>query len=142
MAPEHFAEDHTLLTPGTDSWSVGCILYRLFTGRIFSHNEGYIYWHTGKPGPRQGLMEKGLSEAGIRLIEECYKEKPEERLTATAALQHPWLKVETGNVEAIYEISEQLREKLLTRSTAIVTSPSYVYALALGTEETSHHTYN
>ena len=79
-------------------------------------------------------MEKSLSEAGIEFIEECYKEKPEERLTATAALQHPWLKVETGDVEVIHEISEQLREKLHAHSPKIVTGSSYVYSLAFGAE--------
>jgi len=129
MAPELFEEDATLLTPGTDSWSVGCILYRLFTGRIYSRNHAHKYWHSAKPSPRQGLMENGLSEVGILFVEECYKEKPEERLTATAALQHPWLKVEAGSVEVVHEISEQLREKLHMSSTMIATGLLYVYLL-------------
>jgi len=121
MALDRFEGD---ATPGADSWSVGCILYRLFTGKFYHSRHA-------KPSPRQGLTEKGLSEAGICFIEQCCKEKPEERLTATAALQHPWLTVEAGSVEVVHGISQQLREKLYTRSVATTaTGSSYVYSFA------------
>jgi len=125
LAPEvnAFAGDNSIFTPGADSWSVGCTLYRLITGiDIFPGSLlAHQYFHTGQPSPRDGLVAKSHSEASISFIEACLKRQPEARLTAISALEHPWLLVNDG-----YEVSKCLQGKLNQRKPRTTWRESYV----------------
>lgn len=111
MAPEfyEFNGDTRVFTNRADSWSVGCILYRVITGAdIFPNLVTMVkYFNCGHPSPREGLTAKRLSETGILFIESLLHENPQHRLSATAALEHPWLEIGES-----HQLSESLKEKL------------------------------
>ncbi|KAF8417354.1 kinase-like domain-containing protein [Tirmania nivea] len=111
MAPEfyEFNGDTGVFTDRADSWSVGCILYRVITGAdIFPNLLTMVkYFNSGQPSPREGLMAQGLSETGILFIESLLHKNPHRRLSAIDALKHLWLETEEA-----HRPSESLAEKL------------------------------
>lgn len=104
-----FDGDTRVFSDRADSWSVGCILYRVITGAdIFPNLLTMVkYFNSGQPSPREGLIAKRLSETGILFIESLLHENPQHRLSAIDALEHPWLEIGES-----HQLSGSLKEKL------------------------------
>lgn len=128
MAAElyEFNGDTRVFTDRVDSWSIGCILYRLITGEdIFPNLLTMVkYFNSGQPSPREGLKAKELSETGILFIESLLHKNPQHRLSATDALKHRWLETEEA-----HEPSESLKEKLRMAIHKNTENCGYVYLL-------------
>ena len=130
MAAEFYAfnGDTTLFTDHVDSWSLGCILYRVITGAdIFPNILTMVkHFNSGQPSLREGLVTEGLSETGISFIESLLHKNPEDRLSATDALEHHWL-----DLEEAHWPSESLKEKLKLHMAIDQNTQNYMYVYSL-----------
>ena len=85
IAPE--VRDHAVVTAATDMWSFGMLLYQLAVGFV----PNALKWRPGEPLPSVPRYWRKYQSTGLLdLIDRCLKLNPTERITATAALQHPW----------------------------------------------------
>jgi calcium/calmodulin-dependent protein kinase I len=99
MAPEVLAQ-HGLLhcealsrydsyTNAVDIWAFGALVFRALTGRQpFENLASYVDRKTSFPS--QLLYKRNVSQGGCNLIEKLLVAIPENRLTASEALDDPW----------------------------------------------------
>lgn len=110
MAPETFEFDGNnteVFTPATDCWSVGCIIYRLLAGAApFRSPRDIIIFTEMGISLKDVLLQRGIESIGISFISQLLQRDPHDRLTATTALQHPWLQVSSDR------LSGGLKDKL------------------------------
>ncbi|XP_067857918.1 serine/threonine-protein kinase ULK4 [Heptranchias perlo] len=94
MAPEILKGEDC--SPASDLWSLGCVLYEMFSGRppFFSENftdlvEMILYEDLPPPKP-QGSAEQKPSIEFLGLIEDLLQKDPSKRLNWRGLLQHPF----------------------------------------------------
>lgn len=86
----NYDEDWFNNQKAADIWAVGGIVYRLTTGIVpFLPGPSLQKFCEGGPFPPQ---LPGLSELGYQFVRELLVARPSERLTASAALDHVWIK--------------------------------------------------
>lgn len=102
MAPEvlgifcldepHDLKDYSYTT-AVDIWAVGEIAFRLLTGRTsFSHQRQlFDYVVRSQEFPMKPLTDTKHSADSCDFIKQAMTASPSQRLTANAALAHPWL---------------------------------------------------
>ncbi|KAL2268817.1 hypothetical protein VTJ83DRAFT_3663 [Remersonia thermophila] len=76
-----------------DMWSLGCVIYRVLTGREFLVGVDDVreYVNGQAQFPRSELDRVNLSEAGMGFVRQLLKSDPGARLTAAAAAEHKWM---------------------------------------------------
>jgi serine/threonine protein kinase len=79
-------------TLAVDIWSLGEIIYRAICGGSPFVTGLAAYANLKTEFPLAKLRELDISEEGIDLIQKLMKAQPDERLTATQALEHAWFK--------------------------------------------------
>uniref|UniRef100_A0A7S4QIP1 Non-specific serine/threonine protein kinase n=1 Tax=Alexandrium monilatum TaxID=311494 RepID=A0A7S4QIP1_9DINO len=90
MAPEVVAGSYT---EKADLWSVGVLLSMLLLGRhLYSGSPQAIRRKVAAGMPDYSLGFKGLSDGAQGFLQSLLAVDPAQRLTASAALQHPWLR--------------------------------------------------
>ena len=95
-----------------DCWSVGCIVYRLITGRdLFKGLDAvYKFKFTGAPSPVSALVDCG--DDCPDFVGKLITVDPDRRLYAAAALDHPWMHHFSGpDKNRKYTISTNLRAR-------------------------------
>lgn len=91
-APETFYKDHKLL-PASDMWSVGVVIYFLFTATYpFIEKDIEVSMHNARNGKYLDKNDRLISNTALDLIKKLIVMDPDKRLTATEALNHPWLR--------------------------------------------------
>ncbi|KAF8415620.1 kinase-like domain-containing protein [Tirmania nivea] len=91
MAPEVIGSQYTCTV---DCFSLGCLVYRLIAGNDLFQNvqEIYQFAFQGIPSPRSALLEWGLCTNDCAdIVGKLITARPEGRLDAVAALNHPWM---------------------------------------------------
>lgn len=85
-------------TPAVDIWSVGCILFRLWSGKTLFPSPAELFEYVYQPGGsktqnlKKTLLEQGIeSGAAPDLVTKLLQINPEARPSAEAALSHVWL---------------------------------------------------
>ena len=99
-----------------DCWSVGCIVFRLITGRDFfkNHYAVYKFKFIGAPSPVPALVHVGCGDDCSDFVGRLITADPDERLCTAAALDHPWMLPFSGTDNynnRKYTITPNLRTK-------------------------------
>ena len=100
MAPDFYGgddEDSYEYTVAVDSWSLGCLLYRLLNGKDLFKNPAQVmaYQYKKRPSIRDGL--KSCSEDTIGFLEQLIEPGEQLRTLPEKALEHLWLTKHLGN---------------------------------------------
>jgi calcium/calmodulin-dependent protein kinase I len=82
-------------TNAVDMWAAGCITYRLVTGVVpFPPGRTLIKYCEDKSlFPYDALFDSGIKSACSKFIRHLLVVQPQERPSATLALQHEWIGV-------------------------------------------------
>jgi len=90
MAPERFGSEHTR---AVDSWAVGCLLYRLLTGKgLFANPRATCEYEFKKKPCLEEELRKFCQDSGtLDFIDKLIQPAVEYRATPNSALGHPWL---------------------------------------------------
>ncbi|KAK0111120.1 hypothetical protein ONS95_001496 [Cadophora gregata] len=98
MAPEilnylNLAEGSEQYTNSVDIWAVGCIVYRLITGGVpFPPGKSLVKYCEDKSlFPYDALFDSGIKSEGSKFLRKLLNALPEERPSASQALQHSWI---------------------------------------------------
>lgn len=98
MAPEMLNyldddNDSDEYTNAIDLWAVGCIVYRLLTGKIpFPPGRLLMKYCSDKSlFPLDPLFDYGIKSEGAKFIRELLAPYPEDRPSASEALKHNWI---------------------------------------------------
>lgn len=85
-----------------DLWAFGCIIYRLVTGVVpFPQSRNLIEYCEDKfPFPEDALSD--ITVKGARFIRQLLHANPNDRLTTSEALQHPWISGKTSLIRQTY----------------------------------------
>ena len=100
--PERFQQE-SLLSPESDMWAAGVILYIMLTGvHPFDPNGCLADSEIEKriladPDPPIGEFTSHLSDSAIDLIKQLMNPDPKKRLDAYGMLRHPWVRGETAS---------------------------------------------
>ena len=78
--------------PAVDLWSLGCVLYQLYTKQVpFSSQKSLKAYCKGKTQlPLEPIMKRQVSENGIGILQGLLQPRPKVRLTVTGAMNHAW----------------------------------------------------
>ena len=115
MAPEVlFPNDSDGYTTAVDLWALGCIVYRMVTGKLAfpTTHEVIRYTFGGEPFPRQELDSLSLSNAALTFIESIVKPKPENRATAELALKSDWITSGPPGFQVTTSLETYFKDKL------------------------------
>jgi serine/threonine/tyrosine protein kinase RAD53 len=96
-APELFDPTTQEYTSAVDMWSLGCLTYWVLTGAIPFPGYGvggtsvHDFIRDKTHFPVEPLQEENVSPKGIDFLQSLIVAKASDRVSATRALQHPWL---------------------------------------------------
>lgn len=101
VAPEvwgYLDSDTSKYTNAVDIWSLGCLVYAMITKETpFPETlELLEYIHARISFPETKLKSK--ASTATRFITSLMKPRPQDRLTAGMALEHPWLEVQQEDI--------------------------------------------
>lgn len=91
----------------SDMWSIGVCVFLLVTGRppFYAQSNKQIF---AKIQTGQFKMPKALSNSCKDFLTKLLQMKPENRLTAIAALNHPWLSANGASATPLEQVSANL----------------------------------
>jgi len=117
MAPEVLspnASDSDGYTTAVDLWALGCVVYRMVTGKLpFPTLSKVIHYSSGIGAfPRQELDLLGLSNAALTFIESIVKPEPENRATAELALKSDWITSRPSGFQVTTSLESYFKDKL------------------------------
>jgi len=99
MAPEmlNYLKTNTSdsdYTDAVDMWATGCIVYRLVTGAVPFPPGPFLmkYCEDKSLFPYDQLIDSGVKSGLVRFLQQLLAVTPGERLSASQALQHVWVK--------------------------------------------------
>lgn len=80
-------------TNSVDIWAVGCIIFRLVTGATpFPQGTTLMKYCEDKSlFPFDPLFDSGIKSAALRFIRHLLVTQPQDRPSASLALQHEWI---------------------------------------------------
>jgi calcium/calmodulin-dependent protein kinase I len=80
-------------TNAVDLWAAGCITYRLVTGVVPfpSGRSLWEYCEDKSSFPCDALLDSGIKSSCSEFIKELLESYPKRRLSASKALEHPWI---------------------------------------------------
>lgn len=114
--PERF-QNRTTVTPATDMWALGIILYIMLTGiHPFDPvcdrtNEEVAEAIKAHPNPPLDDYYVGhLSQSVVDLMKKLMEPDPNRRITAYELLHHPWVRGETASTEKIEDSDKKLSQ--------------------------------
>ncbi len=109
MAPEilnYFGTQTTSAeyTNAVDVWAVGCIVYRLITGVVpFPPGTSLIkYCEDKSMFPYDALLDNGIKSDTSKFLRQLLTAQPNDRPSASQALQHSWITAGKLNSLQIY----------------------------------------
>ena len=117
MAPEVLCpDDSDGYTTAVDLWALGCVVYRMITGKLpfRTSREVIRYSFGGEPFPRQESDLSSLSNAALTFIESIVKPKPESRGTAELALKSDWITSGPSGFQVTTNLESYFKNKLAT----------------------------
>jgi serine/threonine protein kinase len=97
MAPEILnyldTEPGSEYTNAVDIWAVGCIIYRLISGRVpFPPGRLLVKYCEDKSlFPYDALFDAGIKSEGSQFIRQLLLPHPGDRHSASQALKHNWI---------------------------------------------------
>merc|ERR1712062_391665 len=92
MAPEKLGEHKGWQLKKADVWAIGAIAFEMFTGqRCFGGNSQREIFGKVLTGQWEWPEDCSPSDLMRDFVRKCLTSDPEERLSATKALQHTWL---------------------------------------------------
>lgn len=103
MAPEVLSKINIKASGALDSWSLGCILFEMLSGRplfegTYEEIKKAVINH--EQIPAKMFSDNGISVEAIDLILSLTKKHKKERLTVLDALKHCWIKNEKFDLNA------------------------------------------
>jgi len=113
VAPEVLMKSYT---SQCDLWSLGVIVFILLVGYMpFSGSSERVTIDaikTGKYAVRKDRWSR-VTPMGFDFVRNLLKVNPEERMTATSALAHPWLTTRSGLAERRSSVDESMADSLV-----------------------------
>jgi serine/threonine protein kinase/tetratricopeptide (TPR) repeat protein len=105
VAPEQIRRQAALVGPATDLYALGCVMYRVLSGReVFEGNaQDVLRAHKRTPVPPPALPEDVPSEAGkfvVRLLEK----KPWNRYELAADAREAWMQIRPPQASTLEDI--------------------------------------
>ncbi|XP_020368770.1 serine/threonine-protein kinase 17B-like [Rhincodon typus] len=98
--PEYIAPEilnYDPISPETDMWSIGVLVYMLLTGKSPFQGEDKQETFLNISQVNVDYSEEtfeGVSQTAVKFIQQLLVKKPEDRINAEACLFHPWLQTE------------------------------------------------
>ena len=108
MAPEAHDTSQSK-TNRVDIWSLGCMLYRMFTGNLL-FNDPFQVWKYAAFPSRLTLNNIGLSIPCVSFLHDILQPLPENRPSAEDCLMKIWIMSDAPGPE--YSIGEDLYARL------------------------------
>lgn len=102
--PEYMAPEQGLggeVSPGSDLYSLGIVIYRLLTGKVpFSNPNAFqvISQHANKPIPAMREVDPAIPEAVDRIVMRCLAKTPAERYGSAAEVMQALEAVPVGEI--------------------------------------------
>lgn len=119
MAPEYcnfmrHDPDYRDATAAVDLWSVGCIIYELFTKERFYHEEDKAFkQYCKEPHLPESFKRSFAGQDAQQAIQRFLDPRAEDRITAEGALSLVWLDYEPPSVLPQLIIEKELEELTL-----------------------------